>query len=252
MTNPSNFGTIRKLSNSGKISGGDASSGYATAGAGVSNVGTITTLANSGAISGGRARGNFKALGGDGVLNNLGTIDMLTNSGTISGGRASGNFGNGGAGLSSFGTFATLTNSGTISGGDAIYSTGSIGSIANSGKIIGNVEIDNQASVTVTGGAGRTFGRWTGGAITIGNGNLTFDGGNTALGDDVEVDGGKGTVINKGKLQIVTLALLAITGSFTQTAGARSAWTLRATLRDNTGRLRSAGARASTAALGST
>ncbi len=31
-----------------------------------------------------------------------------------------------------------------------------------------------------------------------------------ALGDDVEVDGGKGTVINKGQLQIATLAPLAI------------------------------------------
>ena len=42
-----------------------------------------------------------------------------------------------------------------------------------------------------------------------------------ALGDDVEVDGGKGTVTNKGQLQIATLAPLAITGSFTQTpAGA--------------------------------
>ncbi len=78
--------------------------------------------------------------------------------------------------------------------------------------------IDNQASVSVTGGAGRTFGQWTEGAITIGGGNLTFAGGNTALGDDVEVDGGKGTVINKGPLQIATLAPLAITGNFTQTA----------------------------------
>ena len=94
----------------------------------------------------------------------------------------------------------------------------SIGSIANSGQIIGNVEIDNQASVTVTGGSGKTFGSLTGGTITIGNGNLTFAGGNNALGDDVEVDGGKGTVINKGPLQIATLALLAITGNFTQTA----------------------------------
>ena len=65
---------------------------------------------------------------------------------------------------------------------------------------------------------GKTFGSWTGGAITIGNGNLTFAGGNTALGDDISVDGGKGTVINKGPLQIATLAPLTITGNFTQTA----------------------------------
>ncbi len=110
----------------------------------------------------------------------------------------------------------------------------SIGTIANSGQIIGNVEIDNQASVTVRGGTGTTFGSWTGGTITIGAGNLTFAGGNPALGDNVEVDGVKGTVINKGPLQIATLAPLAVTGSFTQAPPARSAWTLRATLRDNT------------------
>jgi hypothetical protein len=135
--------------------------------------------------------------------------------------------------VSNAGAITTLSNSGAISrgtggfgpvhgaAGDAIYSAGanaSIGTIANSGQIVGNVEIDNQASVTVTGGSGKTFGRWTGGAITIGTGNLTFAGGNIVLGDDVTVDGGKGTMINKGPLQIATLAPLAITGSFTQTA----------------------------------
>jgi hypothetical protein len=77
--------------------------------------------------------------------------------------------------------------------------------------------IDNQASVTVAGGTGKTFGSWTGGAITIGAGDLTFAGGNTALGDNVEVNGGAGTVANKGLLQIATLAPLSITGNFTQT-----------------------------------
>ena len=111
-----------------------------------------------------------------------------------------------------------LTNSGLIEGGkggtgpkgsgaqgDAIYSAGahaSIGSIANTGRIVGNVVIDDQASVTVTGGSGKTFGRWTGGAITIGAGSLTFASGNTALGDDISVDGGDGTVINRGALRV--------------------------------------------------
>ena len=112
----------------------------------------------------------------------------------------------------------------------------SIGPITNSGQIIGNVEIDNQASVTVTGGAGTTFGRWTGGAITIGNGNLTFAGGNTALGDDISVDGGEGTVINKGPLQIATLRPLPSPAISRKPPPACSAWTLRATFRDNTGR----------------
>ncbi len=142
--------------------------------------------------------------------------------------------GAGGAGIANSGTIGALTNSGAISGGggaggtgptpgaagDAILSAGataSIGPITNSGQIIGNVEIDNQESVTVTGGAGKTFGSWTGGTITIGNGNLTFASGNTALGDDIEVDGGAGTVTNMGMLQIAEPQT--ITGSFTQTDG---------------------------------
>ena len=97
----------------------------------------------------------------------------------------------------------------------------SIGPITNSGTIIGNVEIDNQASVTVTGGSGKTFGRWmggaiAGGAITIGNGNLTFAGGNTALSEDISVNGGNGTVTNKGTLRLAAPETIA--GNFTQTA----------------------------------
>ena len=103
--------------------------------------------------------------------------------------------------------------------GDAIYSAGphaSIGPITNSGQIIGNVVIDNQANVTITGGTGKTFGSWTGGAITIGAGNLTFADGNTALGDNIEVNGGAGTVTNKGALKLA--APETITGNFTQSA----------------------------------
>ena len=97
----------------------------------------------------------------------------------------------------------------------------SIGHITNSGTIIGNVEIDNQASVTVPGGSGKTFGSWTGGAITggaitIGNGNLTFAGGNTALGVDISVNGGNGTVTNMGALKLAAPETIA--GNFTQTA----------------------------------
>ena len=103
--------------------------------------------------------------------------------------------------------------------GEAIYSAGanaSIGPITNSGQIIGNVEIDNQANVTINGGTGKTFGRWTGGAITIGNGNLTFASGNTALGDDISVDGGVGTVTNMGRLRLAAPETIA--GNFDQTA----------------------------------
>ncbi len=74
--------------------------------------------------------------------------------------------------------------------------------------------IDNQTSVTVNGGTGRTFGSWTGGTITIGAGNLTFAGGNTALGDNISVNGGKGTVFNNDALRIA--APQTIAGNFDQ------------------------------------
>ncbi len=70
--------------------------------------------------------------------------------------------------------------------------------------------------MSVTGGTGKTFGSWTGGVITIGDGNLTFASRNTALGDDISVDGGAGIVANKGALRIA--ALQTIAGIFTQTA----------------------------------
>ena len=224
-------------------------------GAGVSNAAhaTIGSLTNTrgATISGGNGGGSgcctsFFGVGGAGGagVSNAGTITSLSNSGTIAGGNGgkglsgaeggAGTGGAGGAGIANSGTIQTLTNSGTIHGGkggsgstsgapgDAILSAGagaSIGPITNSGTIIGNVEIDNQASVTVTGGSGKTFGRWmggaiTGGAITIGNGNLTFAGGNTALGEDISVNGGKGTVTNMAALQLA--APQTITGNFTQ------------------------------------
>jgi hypothetical protein len=104
------------------------------------------------------------------------------------------------------GSAALVIYSGSTSGapGDAIYSAGkhaSIGPITNSGTIIGYVEIDNQASVTVHGGTGTMFGTWVGGAInggaiTVGNGNLIFASGNTEVDEDISVDGGVGTVTN--------------------------------------------------------
>jgi hypothetical protein len=100
-------------------------------------------------------------------------------------------------------------------GGYAIYSTGSIGPMTNSGAVIGNVLID-QASVSVTGGWGKTFGSWSDGKITIG-GNLTFAGGNTDLADDINVNDGRGTVTNEGVLRLA--APETITGNFKQTGG---------------------------------
>jgi hypothetical protein len=238
-----NSGTIATLTSSGAISGGSGGGGAyvgsrgGAGGAGVSSSGAIVTLTvtGSGTLGGGNGAGGVSAggLGGAG-LSNSGTIVTLSSSGKILGGTGgdaqSGAGGAGGAGVANSGTIFALTNSGLIEGGkggngpkgrgargDATDSAGahaSIGSIANTGRIVGNVVIDDQASVTVTGGSGKTFGRWTGGAITIGAGSLTFASGNTALGDDISVDGGAGTVINRGALRLT--APETIDGNFTQ------------------------------------
>ena len=167
-------------------------------GAGVSNAGTLTTLTNGGTIRGGKGGSGVSGGAGGAGLWNSGTIATLSNSGTIRGGA-------GGSGAS------------TGARGDAIlHRAGWIGTIANSGSIIGNVVIDNQTNVTITGGSGSTFGGWTGGTITVGNGALTFGGGKTFLGDDVTVNGGKGTVTNEDALRIASPQTIA--GNFTQAA----------------------------------
>jgi hypothetical protein len=213
--------TTLTIKQGGTILGGTGGRGL-SGGVGVSNANSITALANSGAIAGGNGgSAGFGDAGGAGIVNSA-RIMMLTNSGTIRGGAGGRGGGAGGAGIWNSGSIA---NSGTITGGnganggaasDAIYSAGAHASrpITNSGQIIGNVEIDNQATVTVTGGTGTTFGSWTGGTIRIGTGDLTFAGGDTALGDDLSVDGGAGTVTNKARLQLAAPQI--ITGNFTQ------------------------------------
>jgi hypothetical protein len=180
-----NSGTITILNNfdNGEIVGVRDGAAF---GFGASNSGTITTLTNRGHISGFAGVWNTKNIA---VINNL-------SSGVIQGSFA---------GIWSEYQVISINNSpgGVIDpalGGYAILSTGSIGSITNGGKIIGNVEIDNQESLTVFGGTERTFGQWTGGTITIGNGDLAFARGNTALGDNIVVDGGRGTIFNNDPL----------------------------------------------------
>ena len=186
----SNGGTITSLTNSGAITGGNGgnSSKLTDVGGEVClTPGRSRVLSNSGTIGGGTAGAALVRTGGAGVLNADGaTVGSLINeaTGTISGGNGGAGAFSGGAGVSNAGTIRSLTNKGTIEGGpgtvpgaagDAIYSAGphaSIGSIANSGRIIGNVEIDRQANVTIQGGSGATFGSFSGGAITIGNGSL--------------------------------------------------------------------------------
>ena len=131
---------------------------------------------------------------------NSGAIGTLTNRGTISSGTA-------------------LSAGGVATPGDAIFSTGGgLPAIANTGLIIGNIDIQNQ-SVTITGGSGGHFGSLTGsmgaaGLINIENGNLTFGGGNTLLGDNIIVNSGGGTVYNNYPLMISVP--FDITGTFDQ------------------------------------
>jgi hypothetical protein len=233
-----NGGTITTLTNKGAVSGGAGGAGAqgGSGGAGISNTGTITTLTNTGTISGGAGgAGSIAGVSGAGV-NNGGTITTLTNSGTITGvvgvintntigvinNLASGQILGAQMGILNKGTLGPVNNAGLIdppAGAAAIFSTGSIGPITNTGQIVGNVEIDNQASVTVNGGRGK-FGSWTGGVITIGNGSLTFASGKTALSDNIVVNfganGAPGTVFNNGALMLG--APQTITGNFAQSA----------------------------------
>jgi hypothetical protein len=146
----------------------------------------------------------------------VGSLDNLKG-GTISGGAGGKGGGAAGTGVFNGGTIGALSNAGTIIGpGNAIFSTGSIGPITNSGSIVGNVVIDNQAKVSITGGSGATFGSLKGGTITIGSGSLTFAAGNTHLADNIVVNKGAGTVTNMRVLQLAMPEK--ITGNFAQTA----------------------------------
>ncbi len=220
-----NTGAITTLTNGGSIEGGVGGGNGNNGGDGVYNSGTIGSMTNSGSILGGAATDSGAI--GDG-LHNVGAITTLTNSGSLIGG--SGPFAGlyGGTGIYNSGTIGSLTNSGSIKGGavngtgevgDAIYSAGtgaSIGTIANSGQIVGNVEIDNQANVTVIGGAtAATAGVWSGGTITVGAGNLTFASGYTKLTDNITVNGGAGTVYN-GSDPLNIAAPITIHGNFDQ------------------------------------
>jgi hypothetical protein len=171
--------------------------------------GTIT-VNNAGFVQGGSgdSYGVHYLDGGANTLVNAGTITTLN--------------GVNGVVLRTDGGQLKVSNSGSIIGdweeNDAPPEAADVSfapeSITNTGRIIGNLQIHNQASVVINGGSGGTFGRFSGGAITISNGDLTFAGGNTALSDNIVVKGGARTVTNDGRLLVT--APVAVTGDFDQ------------------------------------
>jgi hypothetical protein len=201
--------------------------------------GTITVI-NGGIVRGGSADsyGVHYLDGGANTLINGGTITTLN--------------GVNGIALRTDGGHLTINNTGSIIGVEDINNApgGSFAteSITNTGQMIGNVEIHNQPSVTVSGGKGKTFGSWSGGAITISNGDLTFAGGNTALGDDIVVNGGAGTVTNDGRLLVT--AAVAVTGNFDQSASGKLDFLLSSSSDPTPGQLSFTGAASLAGGLG--
>jgi PEP-CTERM motif len=233
-----NHGTITTLTNSasGTLAGGAGGRGFtgSVGGAGLQNSGSITNLTNQGTIRGGQ--GGLGGMGGMGPsgaagVSNSGQIGTLSNSGTISGfdgvsntgsisaldNAASGVISGANIGLYNTGSIGHIDNAGLIdpTAVEAILSTGSIGSIDNTGRIVGSVVID-QSDLTVNGGTGGRFGSWTGGTITVVGGNLTFARGNTSLGDNVVVNGGRGTVYDGVDDPLQIANPVTITGNFSQ------------------------------------
>jgi hypothetical protein len=188
-----------------RVNGPDADAIFAQSVGGAN--GTVT-LSNAGFVQGGSGGSSYGVHfldGGANTLINSGTITTLN--------------GVNGVALRTDGGILKINNTGSIIGGQDLNdgpggSFASFGSesITNTGQMVGNVDIHNVASVTVKGGTGNTFGSWSGGAITISNGGLTFAGGNTTLGDNIAVNGGAGTVTNDGRLLVT--APIAITGNF--------------------------------------
>jgi len=178
-------GTLGSLTNTGTIAGDLNNFGY---GLGLS--GSVGTITNSGTIAGDRG---LSAAGA--------TISRLDNSGVISASRDA---------LSLQGiTLSAITNTGTIIGGRmAVYEYGALKAIANSGLISGSVNA-YQDALTITGGAGSTFGTLTNGTITVGGTSLTFAGGNTHLDQDVNISDGAGTVFNAGVLRLANTHAIA-------------------------------------------
>ncbi|WP_211102391.1 beta strand repeat-containing protein, partial [Nitrospirillum pindoramense] len=92
-----------------------------------------------------------------------------------------------GAGLATLNVTGTLAN--TAGGATALYiaSTGTLGSLANSGVLIGNVVNISTRDLTIQGGANGTVGRFSGGTITNTASNVVFASGAISLADALNV-----------------------------------------------------------------
>jgi len=184
--------------------------------------GTSASLTNSGTISAGQ-----KAV----IL--AGGAASVTNSGTITGS---------GSGIYSTATSAALTNTGVIRGGDyALYSSGTFGTVANSGSIQGAIR-SGAGDLTITGGAGSTWGTFTGingakSTITAAGGSVLLASGNILLNDDVTLAAG-GRLTNSANTRLTQA--LNVVGHYTQTASGSLALDVYSTT--NYGRLLVSGA----------
>lgn len=168
--------SIGTLTNSGTISGGDFG---VHVGAGT----TITSLDN---LAGGTITTD---LGLGSAVFNGGTIDTLSNAGSLAGLRGLQNTGTVKSILNT-GSLANVHNDGTIGdwiGSTAISSTGgsaSIGTLYNNGTVSGDVLIDGQNLDVYSSSSGAYL---ADGTITVSNGSLNLQYGNTILDSDVVV-----------------------------------------------------------------
>ena len=210
---------------------GPTVTGSATVTGNTSNViwkGSGTFLINNGVVLSGTPALTVSITGG--TLANDGTIVGILNSGNIGllNNSSSGTI-SGGTGVSNSGTIGTLTNTGTITGTtNAISNSGTLGPIANNGGIIaGNITNTAGQNLTITGGAGATFGTLTGSGSGIGAGNiglitntasnLVFSAGNQLLNDNINVTGR--SAINSGSVLQINNTIT-VTGNYTQNAAA--------------------------------
>ncbi|MEC4589955.1 hypothetical protein VPG91_03060 [Nitrospirillum amazonense] len=197
-------GHVLTVSGPALVSGGTVSAGIS----GVGNyfVGDSVTMIQGGAGS---------SYTGAVVTSGLTGLDAK---GSVSGGNLLAVAGNDyiGASLATLNVTGTLVN--TAGGATALYiaSTGTLGSLANSGAIVGNVVNQSARDLTINGGGNGAVGRFSGGTIANTGANVVFASGAVSLGDAITV--ATHTVSNAGA-SIALASDVAVTGNFAQSSG---------------------------------